>query len=86
MAASKALDVIVSVLTNAGFESFTVNETTGFWQGKPEKSLEVIVYGADTDSVQRWQQSAEVICRELFQEAVLVAIDNDARASLVTGV
>lgn len=85
MSASRALDVIVPVLTRAGFESFTVNESTGFWQGKPERSLEVLVYGADTNASQLWLQSAEVIRKELFQEAVLVAIDNDARASLVTG-
>lgn len=84
MASSRALDVIVPVLTQKGFSGFTINESTGFWEGKPERSLEVYAYGADEVRCKEWLEAAELICRELFQEAVLVAIDNDARASLVT--
>lgn len=84
MAANRALDVIVPVLTQAGFQGFTITETTGFWEGKPERSLEVYTYGATEENAKAWTECAAVICRNLFQEAVLVAVDNDARANLVT--
>lgn len=80
MAASRALDVIVPALTSRGFDAFTINETTGFWQGKPEKSLEVIHFGANTEA---WQEAAAVIRADLFQEAVLVSYDPDSKARLV---
>lgn len=80
MAANRALDVIVPALTSRGFDAFTINETTGFWQGKPEKSLEVVHYGADLDA---WQAAAAVIREELHQEAVLVSYDPDSKASLI---
>ena len=43
MAASRALDSIVPIMTGLGFTSFTVSESIGFWEGKPEKSLVILV-------------------------------------------
>lgn len=85
MATNRAIDVIVPVLTQKGFQGFTVNESIGFWEGKPERSLEVYTYGATAENCQAWLEAAEIIRKELWQDAVLVSIDNDARASLVTG-
>ena len=83
MSVSKALDAVVPAMADAGFIAYTVRETLGFWEGKPEKSLEVVLLGADETASAKFFEAAERIRKGLFQDAVLVTQTVDVQATLI---
>lgn len=83
MSVSKALDSVVPAMADAGFIAYTVRETVGFWEGKPEKSIEVVVLGADEVGKGKFFEAAERVRKELFQDAVLVTESADIQGTLV---
>lgn len=53
--------------TGRMFEGFTIIPATGYWQGKPEKSVIVQIEAMDRDQV---VQLAELLKIELKQDAI----------------
>lgn len=66
-------------LLSIGFDGFTVVKGLGYWRGQKEKTLEILIYTANTELV---RAIAERIKHHNKQEAVLVT-ETDCRIELV---
>lgn len=66
-------------LLSIGFDGFTVVNCRGFWKGAAEKSLEIIIYTANTELV---RAMAERIKHHNKQEAVLIT-ETDCKLELI---
>jgi len=75
------LEAIVT-LVSGGFNSFSIVQGTGYWKGKGETSLQVIIFAAPGErdhifELARW------IKKLLEQEAVLVTVEQTEEEELV---
>jgi hypothetical protein len=61
-------DVIVQT-TARHFEGFTMSDNVGYWEGRPEGSVSVIVFTEDTGKVYQLANELKEKCK---QEAVIV--------------
>lgn len=61
-------DAVISIVTE-NFESFTVQPTTGYYQGKPESSIVIEIVGAKQPQIDR---VAKDIRKITSQSSVLV--------------
>lgn len=59
-------DKIHEVL-NEYFDGYTVEDCVGYWKGKPEQSVKVIIANGDNETV---LTCTKVLCRVLDQDAV----------------
>ena len=69
----------IEQILSIGFDGFTVVNTNGYWKGKQEKSLEIILYTSNTELV---RAMAERIKHHNKQDAVLIA-ETECRLELV---
>lgn len=67
-------NTIEPALFAAGFNSFSLEDVQGFWQGTPEDSIRVtlFVWGLGVPEGQKLEDACRRIARELNQEAVLM--------------
>lgn len=71
---NKAEFVISSALLANGIQGFTLECGTGFWNGKPEKSLIITVY-TDLIRIPKWYDIANKIGIELYQDCIMMDFD-----------
>lgn len=60
----------VKNLLSIGFDGFTVVKALGYWKGKEEQSLEIIIY---TDNAELIKAMAQRIKHHNSQDAVLIS-------------
>lgn len=67
----KAEFVISSTLLANGIQGFTLENSIGYWEGKPEKSLVITVY-SDVVSPRKWYEIAVKIGNQLYQDSIML--------------
>jgi hypothetical protein len=58
------------------FSGFSIQEQTGYWQGKKEKSLCIEIMSSRKSDPIRIQEIVKMICGYSYQDCVLVQIIN----------
>lgn len=64
---------IITKLANKYYEGYTLMQVSGYWQGKPEKSLLLEVVAKQSElEIDKFEHLAKQIKKENKQDAVLI--------------